>query len=128
MGHPAGLVEKILDDVDDQPGNLPLLSYALLGTWKRRSGREMTLAGYQAAGGVAKAISQTADRVFNDLTHRGLGDVARRIFLAWWTLVRRVERPGAGHGCETWRRRGGVAGGDDVAGPVGAGCPPGDRR
>ena len=76
------LVEKILDDVDDQPGNLPLLSYALLETWKRRSGRVMTLAGYQAAGGVAKAISQTADRVYDDLTRRGLGDVARRILLS----------------------------------------------
>ena len=44
-----GLVELILEDVGDQPGNLPLLSYALLETWHRRSGRIMTLAGYQFA-------------------------------------------------------------------------------
>ena len=77
-----GLVEQILDDVGDQPGNLPLLSYALLETWKRRSGRVMTLAGYQAAGGVDKAISRTADRVFHELSRQGLGDVARRILLS----------------------------------------------
>ena len=77
-----GLVEQILDDVGDEPGKLPLLSYALLETWKRRSGRVMTLAGYQAAGGVEKAISQTADRVLDDLTRQGRGDVARRILLS----------------------------------------------
>ena len=77
-----GLVEQILDDVGDQPGNLPLLSYALLETWNRRSGRVMTLAGYQAAGGVRDAINRTAERVFDDLTRQGLGDVARRIFLS----------------------------------------------
>jgi WD40 repeat protein len=77
-----GLVEQILEDVGDEPGNLPLLSHALLETWKRRSGRVMTLAGYQAAGGVDRAISQTADRVFDDLVSQGLGDVARRIFLS----------------------------------------------
>jgi tetratricopeptide (TPR) repeat protein len=77
-----GLVEQILTDVGDQPGNLPLLSYALLETWMHRSGRIMTLAGYQAAGGVAKAISQTADRVFEALNRQGAGDAARRIFLS----------------------------------------------
>jgi hypothetical protein len=77
-----GLVQQILDDVGDEPGKLPLLSYALLETWKRRSGRVMTLAGYQAIGGVEKAVSQTADRVLEDLTHQGRGDVARRIFLS----------------------------------------------
>ena len=77
-----GLVEQILRDVGDEPGKLPLLSYALLETWKRRSGRVMTLAGYQAAGGVDEAIGKTADRVFDDLSRQGLGDVARRVFLS----------------------------------------------
>ena len=64
------------------PATCRLLSYALLETWNRRSGRVMTLAGYQAAGGVHDAISRTAERVFDDLTQQGLGDVARRIFLS----------------------------------------------
>lgn len=31
-----GLVDLILRDVGDEPGALPLLSHALLETWKRR--------------------------------------------------------------------------------------------
>ena len=33
-----GLVEVILDDIGTEPGALPLLSHALLETWKRRRG------------------------------------------------------------------------------------------
>lgn len=42
----------LLHDVGDEPGALPLLSHALLETWKRRRGRMMTLAGYAGAGRV----------------------------------------------------------------------------
>jgi WD40 repeat protein len=77
-----GLVELILAHVGEQPGRLPLLSYALLETWRRRSGRVMTLAGYQAAGGVDRAISRTSERVFAGLAEQGLADVARRILLS----------------------------------------------
>lgn len=59
-----GLVELMLDDVDDQPGALPLLSHALLETWKRRSGRRLLHAGYAAAGGVRGAIAHTAEAWF----------------------------------------------------------------
>jgi WD40 repeat protein len=76
-----GLVELILEDVGDEPGNLPLLSYAMQETWKRRSGRVMTLAGYDAAGRVRDAINRTAERVYTDLDSQGLADVTRRIFL-----------------------------------------------
>ena len=86
------LVEQILDDVGDEPGNLPLLSYALLETWRQRNGRVMTLNGYHKVGRVQKAISQTADRVYADLEQQGLGDAARRIFLA---LVTPSEKGGA---------------------------------
>ncbi len=57
----AGLVDLILRDVGDEPGALPLLSHALLETWKRRSGHLMTLNGYAEAGGVRGAIAQTAE-------------------------------------------------------------------
>ena len=36
-----GLVKVILDDVGYEPGALPLLSHALLETWKRRRGRTL---------------------------------------------------------------------------------------
>ena len=47
-----GLVDLILRDAGDEPGALPLLSHALLETWKRRAGHTLTLKGYADAGGV----------------------------------------------------------------------------
>lgn len=44
-----GLADEILEDVGAEPGALPLLSHALLETWRRREGRTLTLAGYRAA-------------------------------------------------------------------------------
>lgn len=63
-----GLTDRILADIGDAPGALPLLSHALRETWLRREGNTMTRAGYRAAGGTRRAIAQTADRVFQSLT------------------------------------------------------------
>ncbi len=59
-----GLVEVMLDDAGSEPGALPLLSHALLETWRRRRGRTLTLSGYSEAGGVRGAIARTAEAVF----------------------------------------------------------------
>lgn len=59
-----GLVDRILDDVADQPGALPLLEYALLELWNRREGRILTLEGYRESGGVSGAIAQRAETTF----------------------------------------------------------------
>ncbi|NET57105.1 MAG: hypothetical protein F6K47_13350 [Symploca sp. SIO2E6] len=37
-----GLVERILNDVDEQPGNLPLLEFALTELWNKRTGKQLT--------------------------------------------------------------------------------------
>ncbi|MDW8277708.1 MAG: NACHT domain-containing protein, partial [Anaerolineales bacterium] len=63
-----GLVEVMLNDTGEEPGALPLLSHALLETWKRRRGRTLTLSGYAEAGGVKKAIARTAEQVYAGLT------------------------------------------------------------
>jgi class 3 adenylate cyclase len=63
-----GLVDLILRDVGDEPGALPLLSHALLETWKRRAGHMLTLKGYADAGGVHGAIAHTAETVYETLT------------------------------------------------------------
>ncbi|MDX3571737.1 helix-turn-helix domain-containing protein, partial [Streptomyces sp. ID05-47C] len=62
------LTARIVEDVLDQPGALPMLSHALLETWRRRKGRMLTLAGYEAAGGVRGAIAATADQVYDALS------------------------------------------------------------
>ena len=49
-----------------EPGALPLLSHALLTTWQRRRGRNLTISGYIASGGIRGAIAETAEAVFQD--------------------------------------------------------------
>jgi len=64
------LVTKIMADADGQPGVLPLVSHALLETWRHRRGDVLTLAGYEAAGGMSGAIAQTAESVYQELVAR----------------------------------------------------------
>ncbi|MGI8757150.1 MAG: hypothetical protein ACR2MB_15115, partial [Acidimicrobiales bacterium] len=63
----TGLADVMLADVVDRPGNLPLLSHALLETWRRRRGPILTLDAYREAGGAQGAIARTADDVFEHL-------------------------------------------------------------
>jgi WD40 repeat protein len=64
----AGLSNTILDDVQGEPGAMPLLQHALLEMWKRRHGRWLRTQEYEAIGGVKMAIAQTADDVYNSLS------------------------------------------------------------
>ncbi|MBD2677209.1 CHAT domain-containing protein [Nostoc paludosum FACHB-159] len=64
----AGLSNSILDDVQGEPGAMPLLQHALLEMWKRRHGRWLRCSEYQAIGGVNMAIAQTADDFYNTLS------------------------------------------------------------
>jgi hypothetical protein len=43
---------------------LPLVSHALLETWRRRKAETLTLAAYRGVGGIAGAITQMVERVF----------------------------------------------------------------
>ncbi|MBD2494311.1 SUMF1/EgtB/PvdO family nonheme iron enzyme [Nostoc sp. FACHB-280] len=61
----AGLSNSILDEVEGEPGAMPLLQHALFELWKRRHGRWLRCVEYEAIGGVKKAISQTADDIYN---------------------------------------------------------------
>jgi hypothetical protein len=45
-------------------GALPLLSHALQGTWEHRQDRTLTVAGYQATGGIRGAVATTAEATF----------------------------------------------------------------
>ncbi|MET8829378.1 hypothetical protein ABZX40_25985 [Streptomyces sp. NPDC004610] len=76
----SALLTTLMADAHGRPGALPLLSHALLETWRRRRGNALTLAGYRAAGGVEGALSQTAEAF-----HTALSDpqraAARRLFL-----------------------------------------------
>ncbi|WP_343239907.1 helix-turn-helix domain-containing protein [Streptomyces sp. SID12488] len=82
------LTAKIIEDVDERPGGLPLMSHALLETWRRRKGRALTLAAYQAVGGVEGAIARTAEDLYTQLSAPE-ARYARRILL-------RLIAPGEG--------------------------------
>jgi DNA-binding SARP family transcriptional activator/WD40 repeat protein len=67
------LVEAVVADVLGRPGALPLLSTALVGTWERRRGDTLTLAGYLEAGGVAGALARSAEDAYRALDEPGRG-------------------------------------------------------
>ncbi|MDZ8264728.1 MAG: hypothetical protein RMY63_41145, partial [Nostoc sp. ChiQUE01b] len=76
----AGLVKRILDAVEDQPGNLPLLEFALTELWKRRTGKQLTHAGYEAIGEVQGALANYADKKYRKLSFTKQEQV-QRIFI-----------------------------------------------
>jgi WD40 repeat protein len=63
----GALVATIVAEVADSPGALPLAAHALREAWRRRQGAIVTLAGYQAAGGVAGAVAHTAEQTYERL-------------------------------------------------------------
>ncbi|WP_438318480.1 nSTAND1 domain-containing NTPase [Streptomyces sp. HUAS TT3] len=62
------LTSLLVREVVDAPGGLPLLSHVLLETWRRRRGKTLTVAGYEAAGGVEGAVAKTAEHVYGQFT------------------------------------------------------------
>ena len=63
-----------------EAGALPLLSHALLATWSRSRGSRLTLADYQASGGIRDAIARTAEQAYATLDIAGQ-ELARQLFL-----------------------------------------------
>ena len=98
------LVATVLADADAGPGALPLVSHALLETWRGSPRGRLTLAAYQAAGGVSRAIATTAEAVYADCDEEQQR-IMRRVFLRLIAL---------GDGGPDTRRR--VAPGDLTAG------------
>lgn len=74
------LVTKILAEVAGQPGALPLVSHALMETWRQRRSDTLTVTGYEAAGGVASAVAQTAEAVYQRFTP-DRADTAREVLV-----------------------------------------------
>jgi WD40 repeat protein len=68
VGIESGLTKRILDAVTDEPGNLPLLEFALTLLWARQSDGMLTHAAYDEIGGVDKALARYAEEVFSELT------------------------------------------------------------
>jgi WD40 repeat protein len=62
-----GLVERILDDIGDDPATLALLEFALTLLWQRQDRGQLTHAAYGELGGVRGAMAQYAEQVYQQL-------------------------------------------------------------
>jgi len=102
------LADALVDDVEGEPGALPLLSTALLELWQKRNDNALTLAAYRESGGVHGAVARLAEGTYARITDgrkqlvralmlrligEGEGDapVRRRAPLAELDLVRNGE-------------------------------------
>ena len=74
-----GLVERIVADVAGQPGALPMVQHALSLLWQQRKERRLTLAAYDAIGGVAGALERHAEGVLERLSRAQLRQARRAL-------------------------------------------------
>jgi WD40 repeat protein len=58
------LADALVDDVEGEPGALPLLSTALLELWQKRENTALTLAAYRESGGVHGAVARLAEGTY----------------------------------------------------------------
>jgi WD40 repeat protein/serine/threonine protein kinase/DNA-binding XRE family transcriptional regulator len=91
----SGLASTIIGDVDNQPGTLPLLQYALTELFEKRADSTLTKATYQSIGGVLGALDRRAEEVYQGLSEPDQA-AARQLCLRLVTL---------GEGVEDTRRR-----------------------
>jgi|GEM_PF-2056448 len=63
----AGLIDRILDDVGNEPGNLALMAYALDELYKLDDDGTLTFAEYHELGGVQGAIGTRADNLWQKI-------------------------------------------------------------
>jgi WD40 repeat protein len=91
----AALVTTLVADATGQAGVLPLVSHALLETWRRRQGITLSKSAYEAVGGIQNAIAHTAEAAYTALAPLRQ-TLVRQIFLRLTAL---------GDGTEDTKRR-----------------------
>jgi WD40 repeat protein/serine/threonine protein kinase/class 3 adenylate cyclase len=90
-----GLVTRMVTEVNEQPGVLPLLQYSLTELFERRQVNLLTQAAYKELGGVLGALGLRAEQLYQDLDPNSQ-NMTRQLFLRLVTL---------GEGTEDTRRR-----------------------
>jgi WD40 repeat protein/serine/threonine protein kinase len=90
-----GLAATIVSEVNEQPGVLPMLQYALTELFERREGSLLTTKSYQDIGGVLGALARRAEEIYK-VVDPEKQEITRQLFLRLVTL---------GEGTEDTRRR-----------------------
>jgi hypothetical protein len=76
----SGLVSRIREDVAGEPGNLPLLEFALEMLWHEQQAGSLTHEAYEAIGRVDGALTRYANEIYESLIPEEQV-AARRIFI-----------------------------------------------
>jgi tetratricopeptide (TPR) repeat protein len=81
------LVSRLLNDVGDNPDQLPILQHALMRTWdywqyNRRNGEPLGLEHYEAIGTMSDALSRHADEAWSELPDESSRWIAEVLFKA----------------------------------------------
>ncbi|MGB3761321.1 MAG: pentapeptide repeat-containing protein [Rivularia sp. (in: cyanobacteria)] len=85
-----GLTSRLIKDVANQPGLLPLLQFALTQLWDKQKNWFLTHQAYEEIGGIEKALANHADAVFHKLSAADKKRV-ERIFIQLVRLGEGVE-------------------------------------
>jgi len=91
----SGLVNRILQDVQKEPGNLPLLEFVLMRLWEVREGENLLHKDYENIGGLQGSVASRAEDVYCKFSSHER-EITQSIFLQ---LVR------LGEGTDDTRRR-----------------------
>ena len=83
----ARLVTRLLNEVGDDPDQLPVLQHALMRTWDywvsdRASGEPMDLRHYEAIGTMREALSRHAEEAYASLASDRARGIAEKVFKA----------------------------------------------
>ncbi len=95
------LVNRLLNDVGDNPDQLPILQHALMRTWEywaahRRDREPLGLEHYEAIGTMSDALSRHADEAWDELPDERRRRIAELVFRALTergTDNREIRRP-----------------------------------
>ncbi|NET30415.1 MAG: AAA family ATPase [Cyanothece sp. SIO1E1] len=79
------LVNRLLNDVGDNPDQLPILQHALMRTWdywegNHQPGEPIDLRHYEAIGGMAQALSNHADEIYDQLPDQRSRGITEKLF------------------------------------------------
>ena len=79
------LVQRLLNDVGDDPDQLPILQHALMRTWKewekdKKNGNPIDIQEYEAVGGLSDALSNHAQDAYDTLPDQRSKAIAEKLF------------------------------------------------
>jgi len=81
----SALMQRLLNDVGNEPDYLPILQHALMRTWEhwtktQEFDKPIDIKNYEAIGGMAQALSNHADEIYDELKIERFQKIAEILF------------------------------------------------